>query len=666
MKTWVKSIIIISTGLSVLLQAGCLPAKHLETTSEGINSSRTYLPTAGTLFPPAATRELLVPTSSESKPTSIPTIPILTATLTPQATSTPGLPGVEEIVDSLAGLPIAIFFEESYRQLLLRDPDVLFVKGLADKYTVPNDRFSDLSIAYQQDTARLETAIFELLHAYDYNTLSGDEQLSYDIYSWYLEDRLQGHQFMLYNFPVNSLTIWGKQNWLVDFMVNYQPIEDVADVEDYLARLSEIDTWVEQLIEGLEVRAQSGIIPPKYMLDASIRQVEEHLGMGVSSDASPEATLLYSSFLTKIAQVDDLETAEKLAWSQKVRDEIKTTFIPAYQKLRDYLSNLVLRANNEGGAWTIPGGLDYYSYALQHETSTRMTPEEVHQLGLLELSRIQQELTTAASQLGYAPDEIDRRLAEDSPMLSGAALQGEFERLIDMADQASRNQFGLYPQSGLVIQQEPHGSLAYYIAPPYDGSAPGRFFVNLESSTPQYLLPGLVFHETIPGHHLQGALTRELDIPMFRKDIEFNAYVEGWALYAEQLAWEMGLYQGDPLTELGRLQLEQMRALRLVVDTGVNALGWNLEKASATVEQLTGSPISQDYLTRFFVLPGQASGYTIGMLKILELRQRAMDQLGEAFDLGEFHDVILGNGPMPLEILEKVVDGYIEAKLETH
>ena len=666
MKTWLKPIIIILIALSVLLEAACLPTKRQEATSEGITSSLTNLPPTGTLVPPTATVELMLPTRTPSTPATISTIPNPTVTFISQPTSTPEMLGIDKIVDSLEGLPIAAFFEESYRQLLLRDPDSLFVKGFADKYTVPNDRFSDLSIAYQQDTASLEAAILKLLHDYDYDTLTADEQLSYDIYSWYLQDRLQGYQFMLYNFPVNSLTIWGKQNWLIDFMVNYQPIESLADVEDYLARLSEIDTWVEQLIEGLEARAQAGIVPPKYILEASIRQIEEHLGMGAIGNATPEATLLYSSFLTKIAQVDDLDTDEKRAWSRKIRDEIKTTFFPAYLELRDYLSNLVLQANDEGGAWTIPGGLDYYNYALQHETSTQMTPDEVHQLGLSELNRIQQELNAAASQLGYAPDEINQRLAENSPMLSGVQLQNEFEHLIDMADQASRNQFDLYPQSSLVIKQEPYGSLAYYIPPPYDGTGPGLFLVNLENPTPQYLLPGVVFHETIPGHHLQGALTRELDIPTFRKDMEFNAYVEGWALYAEQLAWEMGLYQEDLLAELGRLQLEQMRALRLVVDTGVNAFGWTLEEASTKVEQLTGSPISRDYLTRFFVLPGQASGYTIGMLKILELRQRAMDQLGEAFDLCEFHNVILGNGPMPLEILEKVVDNYLEAKLETN
>jgi uncharacterized protein (DUF885 family) len=172
----------------------------------------------------------------------------------------------------------------------------------------------------------------------------------------------------------------------------------------------------------------------------------------------------------------------------------------------------------------------------------------------------------------------------------------------------------------------------------------------------------MTFHEAIPGHHLQGALTRELEIPTFRKDIEFNAYVEGWALYAEYLAWEMGLYDDDPLSNLGRLQFEQMRALRLVVDTGVHARGWTFAETSDRVEELTGSAISRGYLTRFFVLPGQATGYTIGFLKILELRQRAMDQLGDAFDLGEFHDVILGNGPMPLEILERSVDEWVHTQ----
>jgi uncharacterized protein (DUF885 family) len=659
MKTWPKCTVLISIALFLLLQAGCQTTQLQQPTSEENNAARTVTaPTSATL-PPAAAVESLNPTST------LPTLTIVTVATTPEVTSTAELHDIEDIANSLVGLPIDTFFEESYRQLLLRDPDRLFVNGLAAAYSVPNDRFSDISIPYLEDTARLEAAILETLRTYDRDTLTQDEQLSYDIYTWHLEDRLRSHQFMLFDFPVNSLTIWGKQNWLVDFMVNYQPIENEADMDDYLSRLSEIDTWVAQLIEGLQARAQAGIIPPRYILEDSIQQIEEHINLQPNGRAIPEATVLYTSFLAKIGQIDSLDPAQKQAWSLKVRDEIEATFIPAYLELRDTLSDLVPLANNEGGAWTMPNGAAYYTYALQHETSTQMTAEEVHQLGLSELNRIQQEFNTAASALGYTPSEIEQRLTEDSPLLSGAALQDEFERLIALADQVSRDQFHLYPTTSLVIQQEPQGSLAYYIPPPYDGSGPGHFYVNLERPTPQYLLPALVFHETIPGHHLQGALARELEIPTFRKDIEFNAYVEGWALYAERLAWEMGLYEGDPLANLGRLQFEQMRALRLVVDTGVHAIGWTLEEASAQVEQLTGSPISQDYLTRFFVLPGQASGYTIGMLKILELRQRAMDRLGETFDLGEFHDVILGNGPMPLEILERVVDDYIEAKLET-
>jgi uncharacterized protein (DUF885 family) len=659
MKTWLKCIFLISIGLSLLLQAGCHTTQLQQPTSEEITATRTFTPPTSTTAPPAATVESIIPTNTS---TLIPTLPVVTATFTPEAIFKPK-PSIDDIVDSLAGLPIATFFEESYRQLLIRDPDRLFVNGLAEAYAVPNDRFSDISIPYMEDTARLEAAILETLRTYDRDTLTQDDQLSYDIYTWYLEDRLRGHQFMLYDFPVNSLTIWGKQNWLVDFMVNTQPIENEADAEDYLARLSEIDTWVGQLIAGLEVRAQAGIIPPRYILQDSIQQVEEHLNLQPNGRAIPEATVLYTSFLTKIAQVDSLDTAQKQAWSREVRDQIEATFIPAFLELRETLSDLIPLANEEGGAWTMPDGAAYYAYALQHETSTGMTPEEVHQLGLSELNRIQQEFDAATSLLGYTQEEIDQRLAEDSPVLSGAELQAEFERLIELADRVSRNQFGLYPQAELIIQQEPQGSLAYYIPPPYDGSSPGHFYVNLERPTPQYLLPGLVFHESIPGHHLQGALARELDIPLFRKDIEFNAYIEGWALYAERLAWEMGLYEGDPLANLGRLQFEEMRALRLVVDTGVHAMGWTLNEASERVEQLTGSQISQETLTRFFVLPGQASGYTIGMLKILELRGRAMERLEEEFDLGEFHDVILGNGPMPLEILEEVVEDYIEAKL---
>lgn len=647
--------------LSILLLAGCLATERQEATSKGISVSPTLTPQISTTGQPVVTVEPRVPIITPGTPTTVPTLPT-----EPEPTSKPEILDIEEIVESLVGLTIEPFFEESYRQLLLRDPDRLFVNGLAEAYGVPNDRFSDLSIPYLQDTARLEEAILEILRAYDREELSQDEQLSYDIYSWYLEDRLRGHQFMLHDFPVNSLTIWGVQNWLVDFMVNYQPIESAADIEDYLTRLSEIDTWTEQLIEGLEARAQAGILPPKYILEDTIEQIEDHLGMQADGSTIPEATVLYSSSRTKISQIDGMDTEVKQTWSQEVRDAIESTFIPAYLELREYLFDLVSRADDEGGAWTLPDGAAYYSYALRHETSTQMTPDEVHQLGLSEIKRIQQELNAMARELGYTQDEIEQRLAEDSSPLSGTELQDEFERLIKVADQASRNYFGLYPQSELVVQQEPHGSLAYYIPPPYDGSSPGRFYVNLENPTPKYLLPSLTFHETIPGHHIQGALTRELEIPTFRKDIEFNAYVEGWALYAERLAWEMGLYDEDPLGNLGRLQLEEMRALRLVVDSGVHAMGWTLKEASEQVERLTGSSINQEYLTRFFVVPGQASGYTIGMLKILELRQRASDQLGDVFDLREFHDVIIGNGAMPLEILEKLVDDYIEAKLETN
>ena len=650
-------------NLSVFILTGC----SVETSGVEVVPTSSSSPTTlvRTVTPPAAP---LSPSPMEASilPSETVALPTATATDTALPDPTPTVPSLEEAIVSLDGLPIDAFFEESYRQLFLRDPDRLFLNGLANgngdaMIAVPKDRFSDWSIAYLQETVQLEIAILELLRGYDRGELTPDQALSYDIYAWVLEDRIAGQAFMFHDMPVNSLSIWGQQNWLVDFMNNYQPIQSIEDAEAYINRLSHIDIRVDQLLAGLEFRRQAGIIPPKFILEGSLRQIEDHIGLQWDGTYRPEATALYADFRSKLSQVDGLDKDEVQDLEAAVLEVIQATFIPAYLELREALEHLETLAPVDGGVWTLPDGEAYYRYALHHEANTRMTPDEIHELGLAELARVQGEIQAAATALGYDSDELDERLAADSPRLQGPALRTEFERLIALADGASRAHFNPYPAADLVIQQDPYGSLAYYLPPPMDGSGPGHFFVNLERPTPKFLLPALTYHETIPGHHLQGALARGLDIPTFRKDIEFNAYMEGWALYAEYLAWEMGLYGEDPLSNLGRLQFEEMRALRLVVDTGVHDRGWTWSEASARIEALTGEPVSQAYLTRFLILPGQACGYTIGMLKILELRQRTMDALGEDFDLAAFHDVILGNGPMPLEILEGQVDAWIEA-----
>lgn len=571
--------------------------------------------------------------------------------------------------DSLAkleGLPIDEFFEQSYRQLQLRDPDALVVNGLADEYGVPNDQFTDMSDGYVRETQQLEAAILDLLRTYDYDALSPDQQLSYAIYEWVLEDRVRGHQFTYYDYPVNSLTIWGKQNWIIGFMVNYQPITGKQEAADYVVRLSQLDTWVEQLLAGLKARERAGIVPPKYIIEESIAQVEGHLHMKGPDSFDVQAIELHASFREKLGQVEALSQEEKDNLLDAARTEIEQTFIPAFLELRDYLAYLESVATTASGVWRLPGGEAYYAYLLHHETGTDLSPEQIHEPGLSEVARIQTEMRAAAAEMGYPQDislaELEERLAADSDGSEGEALLAEYRRLIAEAEQATGAFFRLLPEAELVIQPEPCGSgIGYYVPPPLAGSGPGTFYTNLELPLPAHLIPSYVFHETVPGHHLQGALARELDLPTFRRELVLNGYAEGWAVYAEQLAWEMGLYENDPLGNLGRLGFELSRAARLVIDTGIHAKGWTRQEAAAYYEEATGRPTDPSSMHRYIILPGQGCGYTIGLLKILDLRQQAMDRLGDGFDIKEFHNVILGNGPTPLEILERVVEDWIAA-----
>ena len=572
--------------------------------------------------------------------------------------------------DWIAGdqvLAIDEFLEQSYRQLQLRDTDSLFVNGLAEAYGVANDRFTDISDAYVRETQQLQADVLTQLRTYDRAALTPDQQLSYDIYEWYLADLVRGHEFMYHDYPVNPLTIWGKQNWLIDFMVSYQPITSRQDAEDYVARLSQIDTWVEQLLEGLKLREQAGIVPPGYIVEESIAQVEGHLQMLGPDSFRVEAIALYTSFGDKLEQVEGLSAAEKQAFRDAARTAIEDTFIPAFLKLRDYLVYLETVAPNQSGVLLLPSGQAYYAYLLQHQAGTAMSPAQVHELGLSEVARLQAEIQAAAVELGYPEGigmaELEERLAAEGAFLEGEALLAEYRRLMAAAEQAAGSFFNLLPRAGVVIQREPFGSgIGYYLPPPLDGSGPGVFYTNVDYPMSRSIIPSYIFHETVPGHHLQGALAQELDLPTFRMDLELNGYVEGWAVYAEQLAWEMGLYEGDPLGNLGRLEFELSRAARLVIDTGIHARGWTRQEAAAYYEEATGRPADPAAMNRYVILPGQGCGYTIGLLKIRELRRRAMDRLGDAFDIRAFHDVVLGHGAVPLQILEQLVDEWIAAQ----
>jgi uncharacterized protein (DUF885 family) len=590
------------------------------------------------------------------------------------AEAVPDQPSIAEIIAGLQGLPIDQFFEQSHVQLQLRDPDNLISNGLAEEYGVAhNDRFSDISDTYVRETQQLETAILDLLRAYDRSVLSPEQQLSYDIYEWTLDDLVRGHEFTYYGYPVNSAGLWSLPSWLVSLMTD-MPIAGKSDAEDYVARLSQVDTWVEQLLVGLELRQEAGVVPPRYVIQGTIPQIEGYIQTSGGTRLDPGASDLYTSFRDRLEQVDEISAQERQALLEAAQVEIEETFMPAFTELRDYLARLESVASDALGVGQFPRGEDFYDYTLRHWTSTDISADQVHELGLAEVARIQAEMRAVAVEMGYPADismaAMDQLVAE-SDVLQGEELRQAYERLIAQARQAAPEFFDLFPSADVVVEYDPYAPPAYYQQPPHDGSGPGRMIVNLVNSAQFifYNVYTLTHHETIPGHHVQYALAEELDLPKFRRDTLFDvarqffayqAFTDGWALYAQRLAWEMGLYGDDLLGNLGRLRQELHVTARLVVDTGIHAQGWSLQGAIAYLEEATGLSYGPNRLRQIINLPGQACGYNVGYFKILELRQRAMDRLGDQFDIKAFHNVILGHGPMPLQILERVVDDWIE------
>ena len=599
---------------------------------------------------------------------------------TPGSKPAPDQPSIADILASLEGLPIDEFFEESFRQLQLRYPDTLISTGLADQYGVEkSNQFTNISDHYIRETQQLESGILNMLQSYDQTALSSEQQVSYDIYEWYLDDLVSRQKFMYYNYPINSVGMWDTTYWLINVLFDSLPVATLQDAEDYIARLSQMDTWMEQLLEGLHLREQAGIIPPKFLIKRSINLVEHYVQTQEDGSVAVQAIRLYTIFCEKLEQANKITATKKQTLLHAATTEIEDTVIPSFLKLKNYLVYLKSTASDAPGVCTVPQGKAFYTYILRHWTGTDLTADQVHELGLAEVVRIQAEMRSAAAEMGYPEDismaELNQLFSTDDNVLQGDALKKEYERLIAQADQAMGTFFDLRPNAGVVVCYDPDAPAAYYQRPPPDGSGPGKMVANLVNSA-QYIFYNpavLVHHETIPGHHVQGALAQELDLPtafrrdtifnVYRQHLPFQAYTEGWALYAEGLAWEMGLYEDDPLGNLGRLRLRLHRTARLAVDTGIHTKCWNMQEALDYLEKATGSPYDQNQLAHIIAIPGQACGYTIGMLKILELRQRTMDKLGHNFDIKEFHNVILGHGPMPMEILERVVDDWIEAKL---
>ncbi len=573
-----------------------------------------------------------------------------------------GAPAPEAALAALEGLPIGEFFDESFYLILQRDPELVVELGLGKVVALEKAELTNMSDEYARETQQLESAILAMLREYDRNTLSPDQQISYDVYEWYLDDLVRGHEFLYYDYTVTHFLLTSTQTLLKMFFTDVYPITSKQDAEDYVARLYMVDDKFAQLIKGLKVREQAGIIPPRFSLQWALSDMKNMAG----SDAA------FSPFLTvlqeKVNALEGLSQDEKNAIFTDAKKAVSESVIPAYANLEEYIRHLKTVAPTDDGVWQFEHGEAYYVYTLRHHNTTELTPDEIHALGLRELERIHAEMRAIFAELGYpAGESLSQsygRVAQDGGHIPGNKVVQTYEEILDHADQNLDAAFDIRPVAELIVVGGDSG--AYYNSASLDGSRPGAFYAIAGGrGEPYYKMPTIAYHEGIPGHHYQIALAQEMDLPLFRNVVVFNAYAEGWALYAEGLANELGWYDDDPYGNLGRLQLEAFRAVRLVVDTGIHAKGWTYgQGVDFFVENVGRSQGMAEYeVARYITLPGQATSYMIGSLKILELRQRAMDALGADFDIIEFHRVVLSNGSMPLEILEQVVDNYIEAKL---
>jgi uncharacterized protein (DUF885 family) len=575
---------------------------------------------------------------------------------------------VEEVVAALAGLSLDDFFEESYKQLLLRSPRKVTELGLGAYYGLRNDRLDDLSDDYVRETQRLEVAVLDILRSFDRTPLTAEQQVSYDVYEWYLDNRVRGHEFTYYDYALIQI-IGGYNGYLFrlnELFTDLHPLENRRDAQDYIARMSQVDDQVEQLLEGVALREEIGVIPPDFILRMAKQDMLRYLGTSTSDPATISAPSLtvYTRFSGAIGEMDDLSAEEATAFRESALDEIRNAYIPAFLDLLSAIDHLATIATDDAGVWKLPNGDSYYAHSMRQETSTDLTPDQVHEIGLAEVARIHAELREVFDDLGYPQDQpvgelIVRAIGEGGIIDSSQVIEA-YEAILADIDERVETVFDLRPQAPVVVIPEPVFG-GYYTPGAADGSRPAAFHATVGSSGEnKALMPTVAYHEAIPGHHFEATLSREMDLPTFRRYELFNSYAEGWALYAERLAFELGVYEDDPYGNVGRLRLELLRAARMVVDTGIHAKRWTREQAWGYLEENVGGWTHE--VERYVVWPAQATGYKIGMIKILELRQRAMEQLGDRFDLKEFHNVVLGNGSLPLSILERLVDEYIEAK----
>lgn len=587
------------------------------------------------------------------------------------------LAGAVWLVNLIWFRPVNIrnFYDKVFVKYALSSPELITQLGIPVLYNLTKDRLDDVSDTRLRKDFLQRKKDYNTLLSYDLSSQSQANHLNTEILGSYLKGVVDGEAFFYHGYPVNQFE--GIQSSLPSLITSRHKLRNRSDIKAYIARLEGFETKFDQVLEGLKIREQKGIIPPKFVIARVIDEMKGFIGPGAMNN------ILFTNFRDKTAGIEGLSEKEISDYNDRVAHTIETSVFSSYRKLIDYNEMLYTKATTDDGVWKLPDGEAYYRYLLKLYTTTDISPEDVYQTGLKEVDRIEKEMWSILRNEGYSDTtrnvgEIIQDLSREERFLfpendSGKILlMAEYQRIIDEAESNLDQFFDIRPKASLTVERVPvfaeAGAAKGTCMPPsMDGSSGGVFLVNLRKvrEHPKFTMKTLAYHEGIPGHHFQGGIQMELKgLPVFRTVVPFTAFSEGWALYAEQLAYEMGFYKNDPFGNLGRLQAEMWRACRLVTDAGIHYKKWTREEAIKFMVDHTGLSESEiiTEVERYIVMPGQACAYKIGMMKILELREKAKLKLGSKFDLREFHRVVLENGDVPLDVLTVNVENYINSK----
>ena len=564
---------------------------------------------------------------------------------------------------------------------LVDSPEAMTYLGLFDDInwlTKHNSKISIPEVGDLEEGIKSSKKSLEMLYRYKDKSLSHNQKITKSIAIFDTENGLrQMEDFPHHDFPLNQ--IGGDHLNTIGFMSDMHPIRNISEAEDFIKRTDLIKEKYSGLLHELELQAESGIYPPVFVFEHVIKQLNEFI------DFDLEEHPLYTQFIKKIGELD-ISDEETESLKAKIEISINNSVTPGFELLRDFMIRTKVNANPHHGVWSQPDGDEFYKLKIRSFTTTDYSPEQIHQMGLSEVSRISSRMKEILISLGYDSSKtvgtIMNELNEDPSFLYADTPDRKeivVQDYMDMVNEATEeisSYFHTMPKSKVIVKAVPEYSEktqagGYYQSPALDGSRPGVFFANLYDikQTPKYSMKTLAYHEATPGHHHQIAHSLENEeLTLYRRfGYGTSAFSEGWALYSERLALEAGLAP-DPYDELGILQSEIFRAVRLVVDTGMHYKKWTREEAIDYMKSQTGMSDTECRveIERYIVWPGQALSYKVGMIKILELREKARNALGDRFSIQDFHSAVLDHGNPPLFIVEQMVDEMIEKSLETN